>query len=160
MPRPTKCRRIQFEPDISYFKPAGIPLKELEEVILTFDELEAIRLKDLKGMTQDDASKAMGISQPTFHRLLASARKKVSEALVEGKAVRVSGGNYKMVRTKMRVFYCVDCENEWEESYGTRRPIKCPSCEGENIHRSSMDRGLDGGMGEDISEKKKRGVQT
>lgn len=137
MSRPTKCRRIHFEPEILYFKPAGIPLKKLEEVTLTVEEFEAIRLKDLEGMTQDVSSKAMDISQPTFHRLITSSRKKIAEALVLGKAIRVDGGNYEVVRPSERTFRCFSCENEWKEPFGTGRPQKCPNCEGVNIHRSS-----------------------
>ncbi|MDY6965190.1 MAG: DUF134 domain-containing protein [Halobacteriota archaeon] len=158
MPRPTKCRRIHFEPEIMYFKPAGIPLTKLGEVILTLEEFESIRLKDLEGMTQDEASKVMDISQPTFHRLLTSARRKVAEALVLGKAIRVDGGNYKMVMAGERIFRCFDCENEWGEPYGTGRPEKCPVCESVNINRSPEDRGP--GKGRGHKGREKRGVQV
>ncbi|MDY6931940.1 MAG: DUF134 domain-containing protein [Halobacteriota archaeon] len=137
MPRPTKCRRIHFEPMTLHFKPAGIPLVGLEEIILTIGELEAIRLKDLECMTQEEAAMAMDISQPTFHRLVRSARKKVSEALVNGKAIRIDGGNYKLAETAIREFRCFDCEWLWNIPFGTGRPQKCPDCGSKNIHRSS-----------------------
>ncbi|MFH1752274.1 MAG: DUF134 domain-containing protein [archaeon] len=95
MPRPRLCRRISFNPDVTFFKPAGVRLSELEEVNLTLDELEALRLKDFKQLSQLDCAKKMSVSQPTFHRLLLDARRKVSEALIEGKAIKVEGGNYK-----------------------------------------------------------------
>ena len=98
MPRPRRCRRVLSNPNITYFKPAGIRILELEEITLTIDELEAIRLKDLKELEQEKACKKMGISQPTFHRLLTSARKKLSDAIVNGKAIKIEGGNYKLVK--------------------------------------------------------------
>ena len=97
-PRPTKTRRVDFNPSATYFKPAGIPLRSLEEVIITFEEMEALRLKDFEGIEQIEASNKMKISQPTFFRVLKSARKKVSEALTEGKAIKIEGGNYSLVK--------------------------------------------------------------
>jgi predicted DNA-binding protein (UPF0251 family) len=84
------------EPGFTYFKPAGIRLRELDESILSVDEYEAIRLKDLERLEQEDAAKKMNISQPTFHRLLLSARKKITDAIVNGKAIKIQGGNYTM----------------------------------------------------------------
>lgn len=104
MPRPRICRRIRFKPGITYFKPAGVRLRELEEVVLTFDEYEAVRLVDLDGIEQGKAGKQMGVSQPTLSRLLKSARKKLSEAIIKGKAIRVKGGVYEMVQPRGRGF--------------------------------------------------------
>jgi len=98
MPRPRLRRRVGFQPGINYFKPAGVPLMQLEEVVLGVDELEAVRLKDLEGMEQEEAAKKMAISQPTFHRLLLEARNKIAKALVEGKAIKVEGGDFRMAR--------------------------------------------------------------
>jgi len=98
MPRPRLCRRIGFNPSVVYFKPAGIRLVDLEETILAFDEFEAIRLKDLLGLEQEVAAKKMNISQPTFNRLLLSARKKMADAIVNGKAIRIEGGIYKITK--------------------------------------------------------------
>jgi len=96
MVRPRLCRRVRFNPDVTYFKPRGIPLKELEEIILHVDEFEAIRLKDLEGLEQEECAKKMNISQPTFHRLVLSARKKIADAIINGKAIKIEGGNYKL----------------------------------------------------------------
>jgi predicted DNA-binding protein (UPF0251 family) len=96
MPRPRLCRRISYEPKVNYFKPAGIRLVDLDETILTVDEYEAVKLKDLQGLEQEEAAKSMNISQPTFHRLILSARKKVADAIVNGKAIKIEGGNYTM----------------------------------------------------------------
>jgi len=100
MPRPRICRRVRFLPGVTYFKPAGIRMRDLEETIVTVDEFEAIRLKDLEGLDQANAAEKMKISQPTFFRLLDSARKKISDALVNGKAIRIEGGEYKVLKTK------------------------------------------------------------
>jgi len=92
------CRRVAFNPDITYFKPIGIPMKVLEEVVVQVDEFEAVRLKDLEGLEQEECAKRMNISQPTFHRLVISARRKIAHALVNGKAIRIEGGNFKFER--------------------------------------------------------------
>jgi predicted DNA-binding protein (UPF0251 family) len=97
MPRPRLCRRVGFNPAITYFKPRGVPLADLEEVILNVDELEAVRLKDLEGLDQEECAKKMDISQPTFHRLVQSARKKVADSIVNGKALRIEGGNFRLI---------------------------------------------------------------
>lgn len=96
MVRPKSCRKVKFNPNITYFKPQGIPLNSLEEVILQIDEYESIRLKDLEGLDQEECAQKMNISQPTFHRLIISARKKIANAIINGKAIRIEGGNYKI----------------------------------------------------------------
>jgi predicted DNA-binding protein (UPF0251 family) len=96
MVRPRLCRRVRFNPNVTYFKPRGIPLRELEEVILPVDEYEAVRLKDLEGLEQEECAKKMNISQPTFHRLVLSARKKIADAIINGKAIKIKGGNYRL----------------------------------------------------------------
>jgi len=93
MPRPQCCRRIAFLPDAIYFKPQGIPLPLLEEIVLTLDELEAIRLADFKGLYQEQAAEKMNISRQTFGRIIDSAHRKISEALIKGKALKLEGGN-------------------------------------------------------------------
>ena len=98
MPRPRRYRRVGLLPTVDYFKPAGIMLRELTEVILTIGEFEAVRLKDYEGMEQTEAAKKMNISQSTFNRLLKDAREKIADAIVNGKAIRIQGGNYKMVQ--------------------------------------------------------------
>jgi predicted DNA-binding protein (UPF0251 family)/predicted Fe-Mo cluster-binding NifX family protein len=97
MPRPNKCCRVCCIPGATYFKPAGIPLKMLEEIQLTVEEAEALRLKDLQGLEQEQGARQMNISRPTFQRVLAKARKKVADALLNGKAIRVEGGNYELI---------------------------------------------------------------
>jgi len=96
MPRPRHCRRVCFEPGITYFKPAGVPMTDLEEIVLTVDEFEAIRLKDVDGLEQEQSAQRMNISQPTFHRLYLEARKKIADVIVNGKALKIEGGTYEI----------------------------------------------------------------
>ena len=103
MPRPRKFRYIIHKPDVLYFKPRGISLRELDHVQLTFDEVEAIRLSDLEGVGQIAAAEKMRISQPTLHRILVSARKKIADALVNSKAIKIKGGPYKMAMKRKRL---------------------------------------------------------
>jgi len=89
MPRHKIPRCVRFNPDVIYFKPQGIPLRMLEEVVLRADELEALKLYDVDGLEQTKAAEKMKISQPTFARILDSANKKIADALVKGKAIRI-----------------------------------------------------------------------
>jgi predicted DNA-binding protein (UPF0251 family) len=89
MPRPRLCRRIQFNPNITYFKPQGVPMRELEIIELTTEEVEALRLRNIKDLEQEEAAKKMNTSQSTFQRILSSAYKKITEALIEGKAIKI-----------------------------------------------------------------------
>lgn len=147
MPRPRLCRWVGFQPNITYFKPVGIRIVELQESILTVDEFEAVRLKDLLGLEQKVAAEKMAISQPTFHRLVSSARKKIADAIVNGKAIKIEGGNFEMVDVLKRKFKCYDCGSEWELPYGTGKPEECPKCKSKNIHRHPEDRGPQRGRG-------------
>jgi predicted DNA-binding protein (UPF0251 family) len=89
MPRPLKPRRVFFDPDVTYFKPRAVPLSMLKNVDLSIDELEALRLCDLKNLEQTEAAGKMKISQSTLQRILTSARQKVAQALIEGKAIKI-----------------------------------------------------------------------
>jgi predicted DNA-binding protein (UPF0251 family)/predicted Fe-Mo cluster-binding NifX family protein len=109
MPRPRKCRRVAFLPGITYFKPAGIPLRELEENLLAIDEIEAIRLKDIEDLEQEQCALKMGISRPTFQRILESARRKIADALLNGKAIKIKGGTFEV--TSLRCKCLNGCDN-------------------------------------------------
>lgn len=89
MPRPKLPRHINFSPNVYYFKPQGIPMRFLEEIILEKDELEALKLHDVDNLDQIEACKKMKISQPTFGRILDSTYKKIAKALIQGKAIRI-----------------------------------------------------------------------
>lgn len=94
MPRPKKCRRIEGLPDVTYFKPRGVPLRDLNEVYLPVEGFEALRLIDVENLNQEQASARMHVSRQTFGRILAEARCTVAKALVEGMAIRIDGGDY------------------------------------------------------------------
>jgi len=140
MPRPRRRRRVRFEPSITFFRPEGIRKIDLEESILTVDEFEAVRLKDLEGLDQEKAAKKMNISQPTFHRLIKSARKKIADSLVKGKAIKIKGGVYRMVGRGRRGKFaagpggkCICTNSECGHTIPHKRgvpcyQIKCPKC--------------------------------
>ena len=89
MVRPKLCRQLHFKPKSHYFKPQGVPMRQLGEVALTKEEMEAIKLKDFDGLEQTEAAERMKTSQSTYQRILASARVKIAEAIVKGKALRI-----------------------------------------------------------------------
>ncbi|MFC1912013.1 DUF134 domain-containing protein [Chloroflexota bacterium] len=127
MSRPPKYRRVAFLPNVTYFKPAGIPLRALEEVQLSVEEAEAIRLKDLEGLEQEEGAERMNISRPTFQRVLASARQKMADALLNGKAIRIEGGSFEMASSR---FKCLN-GHEWEVPFEVMMrtpPQLCPTC--------------------------------
>lgn len=92
MPRPCKNRMISANPSVIYFKPQGVPMSQLKEINLTCDELEAVRLADDQGLYQAQAAEVMGISRQTFGNIIAGAHQKIARALLQGKALRISGG--------------------------------------------------------------------
>ena len=89
MTRPRLCRKISFNPNVTYFKPRGIPLRDLEVIKLTLEEAETLRLKNIENLEQTECAKKMKTSQSTFQRILTSAYKKISQALIQGKAIRI-----------------------------------------------------------------------
>ena len=132
MPRPPKCRRVAFLPEVTYFKPAGIPLRTLEEVRISVEEAEAIRLKDLEGLEQEECAQRMGVSRPTFHRVLGSARQKIADALLKGKAIRIEGGNFDLAERRFRCFR----GHEWEVPFqqtAAGPPSICPRCHASQV---------------------------
>ncbi len=96
MVRPRKIRLVNFQPGVTYFKPRAVLLRQLTEIELTFDELETMRLSNIEKLSQSDAASKMDIHQSTFQRTLTRAREKVTDALVNGKAIKIHGGEYKM----------------------------------------------------------------
>ena len=141
MPRPPKPRLVEFLPNVTYFKPAGVPMAALDEVCLGVDELEALRLKDLEGLDQEECARRMNLAQSTFQRLLTSAREKLTRGIVEGKAIRIEGGPYQLVS---RTFVCPKCGRRWRheaagpatapETAPPEPPPSCPSCGSRGLH--------------------------
>jgi predicted DNA-binding protein (UPF0251 family) len=131
MPRPRKWRCVSTMPSVTHFKPAGVPMGLLEEVCISVDEAEALRLKDLEGLEQEQGAEKMGISRPTFQRILAAARKKVTDGLLNGKAIRIEGGSFELA---LRRFRCAQ-GHEWDVPFEAMlggAPEACPSCDEPN----------------------------
>jgi uncharacterized protein len=156
MARPKCARFVNDFPGTTFFKPRGIPMVELEEVTLSVDEFEAVRLADLEGFYQEDAAKRMNISRATFGRIVESAHRKVADALINGKAIKIEGGVVTM--TQKRMFHCSDCQHSWEVPFGTGRPVACPQCGGQNFHRSDANRGQGGAGGRGMGCRRRRGT--
>jgi len=126
MARPPIERSVEGVPRITLFKPAGVPARELEQLQLTVDELEAIRLVDLEALSHEQAAEAMGISRQTVGRVLERGRAKVAEALVGGKAILIGGGQYRVAPRRRRCFACGEL---WVvEAEASERPLSCPKC--------------------------------
>jgi predicted DNA-binding protein (UPF0251 family) len=135
MPRPQKCRRIGWEPGASSFKPAGVTGHALEQVTLSLDELEAVRLADLEELYQEQAAQRMEVSRQTFGNIVASAHRKLADCVVNGKILRIQGGTVRLAG--MRTFACGHCRNRWSLPFGTGRPQACPGCRSHDIHRDA-----------------------
>ena len=117
-------------------------MSRLEEVALSLDELEALRLADLEGLYQDEAAERMGVSRPTFARIVETSRRKVAEALVHGRALRIAGGPVAFVG--QRRFRCEACRHEWSLPFGSGRPEGCPSCRADSFRRVDAGPGFRG----------------
>lgn len=129
MPRPIKWRKVENIPEYRYFIPTNVEDEELEENILKIEELEAVRLRDLEGLEQEECANKMEVSRQTFQRIYNEAKAKIADSLIYGKAIRVSGGNFTQ---NICTLVCQDCGFKWEkrvEELGeddTQK--KCPQC--------------------------------
>ena len=129
MARPKKCRRVEFFPESTSFIPLGKPKCSIESVTLKIEELEAIRLKDVEGLNQEECAKSMEVSRQTFQNIIYNAHRKIAIALTEGKAIEISGGHYTTGDCK---FKCKHCGKTYEISYEQDRD-SCPSCGSEEV---------------------------
>ncbi|KOA20154.1 hypothetical protein CLHOM_13510 [Clostridium homopropionicum DSM 5847] len=129
MARPTKFRRVEFFPEDTYFVPWGKPKCEIEEIVLKVEELEAMRLKDIEELNQEECAERMQVSRQTFQNIIDSARKKVALGLTNGNAIRISGGNY---RAKFCKFKCFKCGNLYEINYEQDK-YTCPACGSDKV---------------------------
>lgn len=140
MPRPTKPRWVEVEPASAWFAPTHGPARAHTVVELAVDELEALRLKDVEGLPQEECAAHMNLSQSSFQRLLAGARAKVASALVRGEALRIGGGHYVKVGMGCR------CGHRWRscDGAGTQddgRSGCCPSCGSHEVRLIPIDEG-------------------
>jgi predicted DNA-binding protein (UPF0251 family) len=124
MPRPPIERAVSGLPRVTLFKPAGVPTRDLEQLQLGVDELEAIRLVDLEGLSHEQAAEVMGVSRQTVGRVLERGRGRVAEALVGGKAILIGGGQYRVEPRRLR---CFVCQARWTDT-GEAPATACPEC--------------------------------
>jgi uncharacterized protein len=123
-----KKRDVLYPPGAVYFKPQGIPMPYLNIVNLTIDEYESVRLGDLENLKHLAAAKQMNISRPTFTRLLRSAHLKISDAIVNGKAIRIEGGDYRLLGNRFRCRKCGSFWNAGEKDLENNDEVKCLNC--------------------------------
>lgn len=130
--RPVKERHVEQMPPVGQFKPVGVPIFAVDEMIVSIEEMEAVRLADIEEMDQGPAAELMGISRPTFHRLLTRAHTKIAQFLWQGKSLRIEGGTYRMkCCSGERQFTCGKCGHVWELSRGQGGRgchLSCPQC--------------------------------
>ena len=129
MVRPKRFRQILEEPQIKCFKPDSSKIDDQAKLIeITIDEFESIRLRDYECLKQQESAKVMEISQPTFHRILSSGRKKIASALIEGKIIKIKGGI--LLANK---YICKNCDFEWNSP--EKEYENCPDCQSNNIQK-------------------------
>ncbi len=126
MARPVKQRYIGSLPQVTQFKPRGIPVFELEILTLSCDEFEAIRLADLSDDAQEEAAAKMNVSRQTFGRILERAHRIIADAIVNGKAINIGGGV--AVPAKRQRVHCRHCRRAWQVPSGAMNEFTCPRC--------------------------------
>ncbi|MBN2259082.1 MAG: DUF134 domain-containing protein [Clostridiales bacterium] len=124
MARPVKFRKIKEMPIYDYFKPIGIPFIDLDKIELKLEELEAMRLKDVENLNQAECAEIMEVSRQTFQLIIDEARRKVADALTNGKAIKIEGGNYTL---NMCTYQCKDCGEIYQIPY-EQVIHNCPNC--------------------------------
>ncbi len=130
MARPQKNRHVKNPPRFRQFKPLGIPSRQLDELILSLDEYEALRLADGERYNQSRAAELMGISRPTFTRLIESARYKMAEFLEKGPLLTIDGGAVHFLKDQ---WWCRKCGHAFSGELGTH-PGQCPQCGSTDLH--------------------------
>ena len=132
-------RRVSCFPKATYYKPREVPFCDLETIKLSIEKLEALRLCDLLNIEQNEAAEMMGVSRKTFWNDLQKAREKVVDALVNGKAIEITGGEYINSGECQIEFLCKGCEHDWESKCDEGRPTICPNCGSRIIYRIGGD---------------------
>ncbi len=122
MARPKNNRKIDSPPLMLGYKPFGIPRRELDLVVLQYDEYEAMRLLDYEGLMQEQAAERMNVSRPTLTRIYENARRTIAKAFVEGKMIQIEGGNVEFSR---QWFRCRECH---KLIGGKENHVKCKNC--------------------------------
>jgi len=133
MPRPMKLRQVAQAPCATFFKPVGVPLSGLQNVTLSLEEVEAIRLKDIEDLHQEACATQMGVSRATFHQIVKSARKKLADAILNGKSILVEGGSVAFPGARFR---CRHDGHEWTLPPGPLpgvTSVTCPTCSGHDV---------------------------
>ncbi len=135
MSRPPKWRKVEFIPNIQCFVPLDSQTANMEENILRIEEIEAIRLKDVEKLEQEECAERMEISRQTFQRILNTGREKIADSIINGKVIRIEGGNFTRNICPVK---CLDCNKEWKESYENFEKILkgdylCPDCQSKKI---------------------------
>jgi predicted DNA-binding protein (UPF0251 family) len=133
---------VKSKPRCGQFRPVGVPAASLEEVVLTIDEFEAIRLVDHERLYQQTAAEAMGVSRQTLGRILECGRGKIAKAVVHAKSLRIEGGTFNL--GEKRCFVCRSCDHRWSVPYGPR-PEGCSACRSREIFRCDFNRKRGGG---------------
>jgi len=133
--RPPKWRKVEFIPNIQHFVPLDIEKNAMEENILRIEEVEAIRLKDVEKLEQEECAEKMEVSRQTFQRILNNAREIIADSIINGKAIRIKGGNFTRNICSVQ---CLDCGKEWKESYENFEKVingeyMCPDCQSKKI---------------------------
>ncbi len=129
MPRPQKCRQIESNPEVICFKPAGIRMQDLDEIVLTIDEYEAVRLADYLGLYQEKAAEQMNVSRQTFGNIINSAHKKIAECLVKSKALKIAGGKVE-ISPNLKRWICPRCKSDFKAESAPDNAVECPVCKG------------------------------
>lgn len=133
MPRPKRRRIVTQPPVMKGFKPFGIPITNLDSVTLLYEEFEAVRLLDHKGLTQAEAAVAMEVSRPTLTRIYEKARKTIAKALVEGHAIIIEGGDFQTNELWYR------CESCYSLMVSQKEVTSCTGCNSDDIRHLSSD---------------------
>lgn len=136
MPRPNKCRNVLSNPGVFHFRPVGFKIEKKDEVELTLDEFEAIRLADFEGFYQKEAAEQMNISRQTFGNIINSAHKKIADFLINAKALKITGGSFRMI-TDDSNFVCYGCKLFKGTEFEFEKMERCPHCVSPHLHKSS-----------------------
>ena len=140
MSRPKCCRNIGVMPETTCFKPEDARASSGDEVVMTLDEFEAVRLAYYEGMYQEQAAAMMNVSRPTFGRIIESAQSKIADFLVNGKGLRITGGDIFVVTSKRNP--CEGCTRASERCDRGKDGMRCPFCRkgSRKVERTSQGR--------------------